>query len=1462
MVLPIIIILILANSAHAATWYVSSNATGTNTGTSWANAWTSLSAISGVHAGDTVYISGGPAGSSRTYSISGTWSPTKGSSGSPITYQIGQDALHDGTAIFKGSGTWLSASSYQIISGNAGDGKMHFSLSGYNTAASIGGTIGLKLSYINFSNTLGDGIDGQNVTSFQMDHDYAMVSTANSDHFFSVGFSGTTWNQSLIFNNTIYVPHQSGASADGADAFQIGGNGYSFYNNTVVGYDISSYSGGQHQDGIQTLTASYVRVYGNTFQNIGNFAFFGDAYYGCFNHLRIYNNLFLINGDSVYPGGAIIGTDGGYQGPSPCNYNDVLIAGNLGDGYPAGQAVIALNNHSPFASTYTNDTIADNTCINSAGCTDTSGDSTANVIDNVALSSSQAASMFVSYSVLGGPANNYHLKSSASSLIGKGANLYQYFTLDRSGNPRPQTGAWDVGPYVYSSSGQSSTTSLSTTSSTSISTTSTTSISTTSVPTTSTTSTTTTTTTTTSVSTTSTTVTTTIFQTGSTYVPVTITNNQGSATGANFQQMVSFNPSTYTAYEAADLGNIRFVQGSTELYSWCESGCTSSSTNAVFWVKVPSVPSGSNIKINMSFQSTATHYDGVFAGEAPQLSSTYAQYDNGANVFNSLYQNFKGTSTPSGWTLSGSGAVVSSGLTITYSTSVINYALSNANYGLNSSQIEDAYADIGGSAAFTDLVVGYTNTGEGSCMGWTLGTTSSGSTITNFADINCAYTDYSSLHGSLNPSNGAWHIFTTYWPSSSSSTFSYDYGAAQTQSSSIPSAKMPVGVYSYSGNSQSGATTIRWVRLRTYPPSGVMPSVSFGALQTGSGSTTTSTLQTTTTAATTTSTSSTTTTSSSSTSVTVPTTTIISLSIPTAPSVSATKLDIGQTVTFTTYVSNGVPPYTYNFIISTTGGAIVVLSGPQSSNSVSYPTSTAGSLRANVIVTDNELSPETGASAYSSTFTVNSAPTANFLTPSTNSIILGQGVTFNVLLTGGTGPFLLKLTASNGIAVNTLSAGAGTVTFGTVFPQFNPSIYNVVATDTGTTSPFAFSSGQSSVAVSNAPTSISTTIPTTTTSTSTLSTSSSSAASTSAATTTASQQGGSGPGGAPGGGSGLPTVLLNGSCYTISNYSQKNTETFTLNGVSISSAVNFIGPTDAGVTVNGRIYASIVQGQNYSILNNQNYTYTMSLLNLSYLPVEHTVQLGFCSAPSANVTQSVNNTLVFNSGGNVTDVPIVSDPVTTPSFGFWPGNLSITNNRTSNTPIYVNVSKVTTPLPKLPPGYLSAVTINVTVNKRNLTNNSVYTTLGFDCAINSSRVAPFILQNGTWAPITPFTINKNLCTVTFKVPSDPVVALLIQNQPASTTSVATTTVPQRGAGAPATVYLVISGLILAIIAAVLIGIYVKRKRGQQGGPKVDPNSQKQTAPAAEGSTQQPLPSGNSDGHQIPADGPGEGIPPA
>ena len=114
---------------------------------------------------------------------------------------------------------------------------------------------------------------------------------------------------------------------------------------------------------------------------------------------------------------------------------------------------------------------------------------------------------------------------------------------------------------------------------------------------------------------------------GSSYVPITITNGQSSGTGSNFQQMVTFSPTAYAQYEAGNLGNIRFYQGATELYSWCEANCTSSSSGkSLFWVAIPSgIGANTNSIINMVFEPNSINYDVNYAGQAPEIAGSSQQ---------------------------------------------------------------------------------------------------------------------------------------------------------------------------------------------------------------------------------------------------------------------------------------------------------------------------------------------------------------------------------------------------------------------------------------------------------------------------------------------------------------------------------------------------------------------------------------------------------------------------------------------------------------------------------------------------------------------------------------------------------------------------------------------------------------------------------------------------------------------
>jgi len=307
---------------------------------------------------------------------------------------------------------------------------------------------------------------------------------------------------------------------------------------------------------------------------------------------------------------------------------------------------------------------------------------------------------------------------------------------------------------------------------------------------------------------------------------VKLTNTQNVDTPSPFQQMLQLPVSqlqSYTSILASDFHNIRFVYNGTGIPAWLES---INNGVATIWVKLPvSIPANSSITIDMEVDPSL-NFDGVYWGENPILSSTYAQYDDGASVFNN-YWNFAGTSTPSGiYTVSGalSAPLFNNGFTA--ASSNVNY-VSFIYFEFNSSDIIEANT-ISTSSDFSMMGVG-TSTPTGSSWVYpgsgTYGWYSGYSTYWQHGQTGSIFVTTSSSAVSVaSPTPSTNFTVESFYAVTGTQIWGLGItGSMNTLTSHDSTYTIPTTAYGVIGN--ENYVTTNWLRTRAYPPNGVMPSV-------------------------------------------------------------------------------------------------------------------------------------------------------------------------------------------------------------------------------------------------------------------------------------------------------------------------------------------------------------------------------------------------------------------------------------------------------------------------------------------------------------------------------------------------------------------------------------------------------------------------------------------------------------
>ena len=575
------------------------------------------------------------------------------------------------------------------------------------------------------------------------------------------------------------------------------------------------------------------------------------------------------------------------------------------------------------------------------------------------------------------------------------------------------------------------------------------------------------------------------------YLPITLTNYQGTAVTANTQIAIGtdfiggnalsaantlvtgFNALAYQQYEACNLQNVEFFfANGTVINSWLEGNiiasgtsnalCTGSSSpnslsasaNVLWWINYPwptsflpaNTGTATTNTIYMGFASPSSSVvNGNTVGEAPTLSTGYGQYDNGANLF-SLY--FNGDTPTNDFNLGTDNLLQQvTGVTIGSDTNanvlyltgygnsdrydmIYNAPVQNGNYVLESSY--SLHGDLGnnqGVVGLTDTSVAVTN----------------GNAIA--VDPGFASSYFSQLYVSGGTADVNIHTQGTATSSWLFGTINYVQTSSTWYAFTSPQLYSPTGGYSgTTTNPLSNSADIylaslgthlysypddlylNWERARAYPPNDILPATTFGSV----------------------------TLAGCSASITTPSNSIA---------------DAGQYESFTASENDCASPFTYNILVANSITPSVIthndlLTG-QTANSVTYTfqttsTDTSNSPEeANVVVTDSGTN--TVSSGYSSTFIINPAlgiPSLSSSPSLPSSQGNGNTITFTATSTGGTSPYtynyIITNTVTGALIANMLFTNVGSTSnsFAWTIPQAyigNTVQANVIVTDSAST---------------------------------------------------------------------------------------------------------------------------------------------------------------------------------------------------------------------------------------------------------------------------------------------------------------------------------------------------------------------------------------------------------------------------
>jgi hypothetical protein len=481
---------------------VDNAATGSNTGTSWNNAWESFGVIQwgSIQPGDTIYISGGTAG--KTYNQQLNVGASGQSKANPIYIKPGSASTspsgHRGQVRIDAQGSrqyciYMGNHDFINIDGNDGNGNRNIYCDSPTwTGVRALDADGIVVRYLHIYN-VGNGVYNANANFVWLhspdnhcEVSYNYMDTT-SRHGVRCGITSppTGWNDMNIEidHNTITNINEDGISGEG---------GILLHHNIIGPFISSPGRSGVYSDGIQHY-CGWTKIYNNIFYDNtdynndgGNaFVFSEQGAGGCsyFGHLWIYNN-WMSTGGWLYDNQRWVSISIQASVEQDINHlEDIIVANNIVT--DIGARPIYFGNDQSEEISLIDWEIKNNIIVNVGN--PASGlmlihefnDATSSIVveNNVfydsdgfrvvydgttytslvtfeagesdASGNTDEQPIFISYTPGNSILNDVRLSASDTAAIDFGQDLSAYFTYDLNDVTRPQGSAWDIGAYEY-----------------------------------------------------------------------------------------------------------------------------------------------------------------------------------------------------------------------------------------------------------------------------------------------------------------------------------------------------------------------------------------------------------------------------------------------------------------------------------------------------------------------------------------------------------------------------------------------------------------------------------------------------------------------------------------------------------------------------------------------------------------------------------------------------------------------------------------------------------------------------------------------------------------------------------------------------------------------------------------------------------------------------------------------------